>query len=218
MTTAQIILVLIVLVLVAVIVAAALAAQRRKRSAELRSTFGSEYDRTLKGSGKRKDAERELVERKQRHEKLQIRPLSEESRARYVTAWAGVQSRFIDSPVLALSEADALVTQMLGDRGFPTDDTRQSAAMLSVQHTGVLDDFRAGHEIEQANSTDRANTEQVRQGMLHFRSVFDELVSAGSAHPAGPEGHQQGGYADAEQRPTGQDTPVEQRIDDDTRR
>lgn len=210
MTTTQILVLLVVVVVIAVVVAA-LAAKRRKRSADLRSTFGSEYDRTLEGSGKRKDAERELVERKQRHDQLQIRPLSQASRDRYLTAWAGVQGRFVDSPVLALSEADALVTKMLGERGFPTEDTRQAADMLSVEHAGVLDDFRAGHEIEQANSTDRANTEQVRQGMLHFRSVFDEIVGDGST--TGQPDHQQGGYAsaDPEQR------PVQQRADGDTR-
>ena len=237
MTTTQILLLLVVLVVIVVAVVAALAAKRRKRSAELRSTFGSEYDRTVEGSGKRKDAERELVDRKQRHEQLQIRPLSDASRTRYLTAWDGVQNRFIDSPVLALSEADALVTQMLNERGFPTDDTRQAADMLSVEHAGVLDDFRAGHQIEQANSTDRANTEQVRQGMLHFRRVFEELVSEGSAqsgsmagdhqqgeHQQGDQGdHQQGGYADDEQRPTHrdgaqQDRAAQQRADGDTRR
>jgi hypothetical protein len=196
MTTTQILL-LVLLVVVVVAVLAALAARRRKRSAELRSTFGPEYDRTVEGSGKRRDAERELAERKERHDSLQIRPLSEASRTRYLTAWDGVQNRFIDSPVLALSEADALVTRMLGERGFPTDDTRSAADMLSVKHAGVLDDFRAGHEIEQANSTDRANTEQVRQGMLHFRRVFEELVSDRgdqSGSPA-PVEHQQDGYA-----------------------
>lgn len=214
MSTTQILVLLIVLLVVVVIVVGALAAKRRKRSAELRRSFGPEYDRTLENSGKRREAERELVDRKQRHDQLQIRPLSEASRARYLTAWDGVQSRFIDSPVLALSEADALVTQMLGERGFPTDDPRQAADMLSVEHAGVLDDFRAGHDIEQANSTDRANTEQVRQGMLHFRSVFSELIDDGSAGPGQPQGHQPGGYAagDAEQR------PAQQRADGDTRR
>lgn len=216
MTTTQII-VLLAVVVIAVAVAA-LTVKRRKRSAELKSTFGSEYDRTVKGGGRRRDAERELVERKQRHEQLQIQPLSEASRARYLTAWDGVQSRFIDSPVLALSEADALVTQMLGERGFPTDDTRQSADMLSVEHAGVLDDFRAGHQIEQENSTDRANTEQVRQGMLHFRSVFDELISDGSTRRSQPQEHQEGGYAETQPRSTGQDTTAQQQTDGDPRR
>lgn len=178
MSSTEILLLVVVLVIAALVVVALLAVSRRKkRTEQLRGTFGEEYDRTVQGSGKRRDAERELADRQQRHAQLDIRPLSSASRQRYLTAWEGVQSRFVDSPVLALSEADALLTRLLAERGFPTDDVRTSEEMLSVEHGRVLDGFRAGHAIEQANTTERANTEQVRQGMLHFREVFEELVS-----------------------------------------
>ena len=185
MTTTEIVLLVVAVIVIALIVAALLVAAKRKRTAELRGTFGDEYDRTVEGSDKRRDAERELAQRKQDHEQLDIRPLSSASRQRYLTAWDGVQSRFVDNPVLALSEADALLTQLLDERGFPIGDARESERMLSVEHGRVLEGFRAGHAIEQANSTNRADTEQVRQGMLHFRSVFEELVSeeAGETHP-----------------------------------
>jgi hypothetical protein len=95
-----------------------------------------------------------------------------------------VQSRFIDQPVLALSEADHLVTRVMSERGYPTDGARTQEDMLSVGGSSrVLDDFRAGHAIEQANRSDHSDTEQVRQGMLHFRAVFEELVSDGAAEP-----------------------------------
>ena len=184
MSTAQIVvLVVVVLVVVALLAGIAAAAKRRKRTSELRGTFGSEYDRTVETADKRRDAERDLAERKARHESLDIRPLSAASRQRYLTAWEGVQSRFVDAPVLALSEADALLTRLLAERGFPTDDERTQERMLSVEHAHVLDAFRAGHAIEQANSTEHADTEQVRQGMLHFREVFEELVSEGAGEP-----------------------------------
>jgi hypothetical protein len=178
MSTTQIVALVVALLVVAAIIAVALVvARRRKKTQELRGTFGNEYDRTVEGSDKRRDAERELAARKERHDQLEIRPLPEASRRRYLTAWDGVQTRFVDSPVLALSEADALLTQVLQERGFPTDDVRTQADMLSVEHSHVLERFRAGHEIETRNSTGHADTEQVRQGMLHFRSVFEELVS-----------------------------------------
>jgi len=180
MTTTEIVLLVVAIVVVLLIVAAVLAAARKKkRTQELRGTFGDEYDRTVETSDKRRDAERELAERKARHEQLDIRPLSAASRERYLTAWEGVQGRFVDAPVLALSEADALLTRLMAERGFPTDDLRTQEDMLSVEHTHVLDGFRAGHAIEQANTTGSADTEQVRQGMLHFREVFDDLVSDG---------------------------------------
>ncbi len=184
MTTTEIVLLVVAIVVVLLIVAAVLAAARKKkRTQDLRGTFGDEYDRTVETSDKRRDAERDLAARKQEHEKLDIRPLSSASRQRYLSAWDGVQNRFVDNPVLALSEADALLTQLLAERGFPTGDSRESERMLSVEHGRVLEGFRAGHAIEQANTSNRADTEQVRQGMLHFRQVFEELVSEESGEP-----------------------------------
>ncbi len=165
------------------------AVRKRRRRTELRETFGPEYDRTVESTGKRRAAERELAERKQRYDALTIRPLSTASRQRYLAAWDGVQTRFIDQPVLALSEADHLVTQVMADRGYPTDGVRTQEDMLSVEHSTVLDNFRAGHAIEQANRSDASDTEQVRQGMLHFRAVFEELLDDGAvAYPTGPQG------------------------------
>jgi len=184
MSTTEIVVLVVAVVVVLLVLAGVVALlKRRKQRHELQETYGPEYDRTVEQSDKRRDAERELAERKQRHESLQIRPLSAASRQRYLTAWDGVQSRFVDSPVLALSEADALLTRLLAERGFPTEDVRTQEQMLSVEHAHVLDGFRAGHAIEQQNTTGNADTEQVRQGMLHFRQVFEELVSEGSSEP-----------------------------------
>jgi hypothetical protein len=188
-----------IVILVVAIVVVLLAAKRRKQTQELRGTFGSEYDRTVDGSDKRRDAERELAERKARHDNLEIRPLTSASRQRYLTAWSGVQNRFVDAPVLALSEADALLTQLLAERGFPTDDVRTQEDMLSVEHADVLEGFRAGHAIEQQNTTGSADTEQVRQGMLHFREVFESLVGAGDREPY-PANEQQEPARDREAR------------------
>ncbi len=186
-TTAIVILVVAVVVALLVVAVFLAAAKKRKRREQLRETYGPEYDRTVESSDKRKHAERELLERKERHDELDIRPLSDASRQRYLTAWDGVQNRFVDSPVLALSEADALLTRMLEERGFPTDDVRTQHDMLSVEHAHVLESFRAGHAIEQRNNTGSADTEQVRQGMLHFRQVFEELVSEGKGGEPYPD-------------------------------
>ena len=197
-------LLLIVAVIVAVLVVGLLvaAARKRRRRTELRETFGPEYDRTVGSAGKRRAAERELADRKQRHDALSIRPLSAVSRQRYLAAWDGVQTRFIDQPVLALSEADHLVTQVMADRGYPTDGVRTQEDMLSVEHSSVLDNFRAGHAIEQANRSDASDTEQVRQGMLHFRAVFEELVDDSTAdpYPTGPQAAMDDRRTDAELR------------------
>jgi len=204
MTTNEIVLLVVAIVVVLLIVAAVLAAaKKKKRTQELRGTFGDEYDRTVETSDKRRDAERELAARKEEHDRLDIRPLSSASRQRYLAAWDGVQNRFVDNPVLALSEADALLTQLLNERGFPTGDSRESERMLSVEHGRVLEGFRAGHAIEQANTSNRADTEQVRQGMLHFRQVFEELVSEDSGEPYPDD--ERGGLRDGARDDAGRD-------------
>jgi hypothetical protein len=216
-TSQVVVLVVVVLVLLAAAAAAvALSRQRRRREA-LRGTFGPEYDRTVEQSGSRRDAERELEERQQRYASLQIRPLTAESRARYVQAWSHVQSRFVDEPVLALTEADSLVSRLLAERGFPSDATQEAEAMLSVEHRGVLDSFRAGHAVEERNSSASANTEDVRQGMLHFRNVFEGLMEDADAPAATTSGPQRdGGLRQEAAVPASGETAVQQdRVLDD---
>lgn len=177
MSTSQVVL-LVVIVLLVLVVAAALAARARsrRRTEQLRGTFGPEYDRTVEGTGSRTAAERELAERKSRYDQLQLRPLSPASRERYQGTWTGVQARFVDAPEAALGEADRLVTQLMTERGFPADSLRTQEEVLSVEHGHVLEAFRAGHAVEEQSARGEAGTEQVRQAMLHFRTVFEELL------------------------------------------
>jgi hypothetical protein len=173
-TAVTIVVVLVVLVVAAAVVMAALAAKRRR---DLRESFGDEYDRTVERTGKRRDAERDLAERKAAHDELELRELSPASRARYADSWQQIQNRFVDAPVPALAEADRLLTQLMAERGYPTDvDVDQQDRLLSVEHTNVIESFRAGHAIELANQGADADTEQVRQAMLHFRSVFEDVL------------------------------------------
>ena len=174
MSTGQIVALVVVLVLLAAVVALLLA--RRRRTAALRGRFGPEYDRVVERTGDRRDAERRLAERQARAEALELRPLPAASRERYQSQWIGVQTRFVDAPESALGEADRLITQLMRERGFPEGSAESSEELLSVRHTRVVDSFRAGHAIEEASRDGRATTEQVRQAMLHFREVFEELL------------------------------------------
>lgn len=120
-------------------------------------------------------------DRRQPRQALPIERLSADSRERYLSAWRGVRSRYPERPVLALSEADTILTSLLGELGFPLDDPRPAAELLPEQHARVLDSFRAGHAIEQANTSSRSDEEQVRQGMQHFDRVFSALLEGSSA-------------------------------------
>lgn len=173
--------VLFVLVLVGTGVAVA---RHRTRRGQPRAAFGAEPYQAVALSPARHDAGPAPVEPDQQHRELALQPLPDAERQRYLAAWDGVQGRFAHAPVLALSEADALLTRLLADRGMPTGDPRTPAGALSAQHTHVLEAFRAGHAIEQRNSTQRADAEEVRRGMLHFQLVFEALVGEGGGAPS----------------------------------
>lgn len=168
---------LVLVVLVAI--AAGVLAARRRRSQELQEGFGPEYDRVVGETGDRREAERELRDRKERIEELEIRPLADEARERYAEEWRLVQARFVDEPEEAVAEADALVQRVLADRGYPVaDDFERRAADVSVDHPDVVENFREGHRLVEAHGRGEGDTESLRRAMVHFRSLFDELLAA----------------------------------------
>lgn len=173
----------IVIVAAAVVIVAALVAvwlTRRRASEELQERFGPEYERTLREAGARKEAERELRDRERRHEELDIRPLSEGARTRYAEEWEAVQARFVDSPESAVRDADRLVQQVMAERGYPVDeDFERRAADISVDYPDVVDNFREGHSLVRQHQAGKGGTEELRQAMTRFRSLFDELLEDG---------------------------------------
>jgi hypothetical protein len=171
---AQAILVAIILV-VLIVVAIVVVAARHRRSQLLRERFGPEYDRTVRASGDRRSAEHELSARERRREGLDIRPLTDTQRDRYVRDWKATQAKFVDDPRSALAQADALLREVMEARGYPTGDFQQQAADLSVDYAEVVNDYRRAHAIV-ANSS-RASTEDMRSAMVLYRSLFDRLVA-----------------------------------------
>jgi hypothetical protein len=169
--------VVLAIVVLAAIAAAVLVA-RQRRSRELREGFGPEYDRVVGETGDRGEAERELRERKERIEELEVRPLPDEARERYAEEWRLVQARFVDEPEEAVVEADALVQRVMADRGYPVaDDFERRAADISVDYPDVVENFREGHRLVEAHGRGDGGTESLRRAMVHFRSLFDELLA-----------------------------------------
>ena len=150
--------------------------QSRRRTA-LRDQFGPEYDRTVSEAGSRRKAESELAERERAHEALDIQPLSEDARSRYAEDWRRAEQRFVDDPELAAREADRIVRDVLGDRGYPKDDFDKQAAAVSVDHPSVVDRYRHGHDMVHGNGASaEERTENLRKAMVDFRMVFVELI------------------------------------------
>jgi FtsZ-interacting cell division protein ZipA len=178
MDTGLLVAILVVIVLLALL---AFFAGRQRRSRRLQDHFGPEYDRTVEQAGDRRAAEAELVERTERHEQFDIVPLDPEARTRYLEAWRQTQAQFVDAPVEATREADRLITSVMRDRGYPVDDFEQRATDVSVDHPQVVDDYRAAHAIAAANDRSEASTEDLRQALVHYRSLFEELLE--DRHP-----------------------------------
>jgi len=170
--------VLIVIALVAIVVIAAIAfvASRKRRSQKLRERFGPEYDRVLQQEGDPGKAEGVLEFRQKRREGFQIRPLSAGDRSSFNIRWNEVQARFVDDPRGAVTVADSLVTDVMQKRGYPIGEFDQRAADLSVDYPGIVDNYRAAHDIALRHSAGKASTEDLRQAMVHYRALFQELL------------------------------------------
>ncbi|MEV0326541.1 hypothetical protein AB0H63_08825 [Micromonospora echinospora] len=182
--TQVVVIVLVVLVIAAGITLAVTATRRR----QLRQRFGPEYDRVVAERASRSEAEKELRERERRHAELTLTPLDPESRARYATAWEEVQLRFVDTPAEAVGDADALVSRLVAERGYPTGDFDQQAAHLSVEHARTLTRYREAHEIHLRNERGEASTEELRQAVVHYRALVADLLGGEpvAAQPPAP--------------------------------
>jgi hypothetical protein len=179
----QTILLIVVVVVVAAVVGAILYA-RSRRSSHLRSRFGPQYDRAVEESGGRGKAEANLHKLEKRVAKFDVRPLSTTERDRFVATWRDIQANFVDNPDTAVSRADQLLGEVMQARGYPVGDFDQRAADLSVDHPVVVENYRTAHEIALRQGRGQASTEDLRQAMVHFRTLFDELTADRETAPA----------------------------------
>ncbi|WP_182883898.1 hypothetical protein [Microbispora sp. H10949] len=173
----------VAIVAVLVILAVGYLVSARNRRRHLQDRFGPEYDRAVRESDSRKEAEQELRAREERHAELDIRPLDPQTRNEYSRKWTDVQEHFVDAPGFAVTEADALVTAVMAERGYPTDDFEQRLSDLSVAHATTLDHYRNAHEISSRAARQDATTEELRQAMVHYRALFQELLGDGADAP-----------------------------------
>jgi len=150
--------------------------RRRTTTAGLRQKFGPEYELAVREHGSERKAEAKLADREKRVEKLNLRDLDPMEHQRFLKHWESVQSRFVDSPKGSVTEADDLVSSLMKTRGYPVSDFNQRAADVSVDHPRVVENYRSAHEIALRVGKDQATTEDLRTAMIHYRSLFDELV------------------------------------------
>ena len=166
--------VLIVVVIVLVVLAVVLG--QRRRSQGLQERFGPEYERAVAREGDRRSAESQLTEREERRRELEIVELDPGVRARYQEAWRATQGKFVDDPKGATQEADTLVARVMRDRGYPVDDFDRRVDDISVDHPAVAENYREARAVSRANERGLANTDDLRQAFVHYRSLFVELL------------------------------------------
>ena len=180
--------VVIAIIVVIALVAAALIIIGQRRTAQLHQKFGPEYDQTVKSLNDRGKAEAELLRRSDRVEQFKIRPLSPADRTRFQDNWQSDQARFVDDPRGAVKEADRLVADLMQVRGYPVGNFEQRAADVSVDHPNVVNSYRSAHDIAERDSRGEANTEDLRNAMVHYRTLFQDLLISDSpdAPPTAP--------------------------------
>jgi hypothetical protein len=170
-----------VLIIVLLILTAWVMSKRKKQSLRLQQRFGTEYNRTIDELGGRAKAESELKARENRVERLNITALAPSEAARFSQAWNALQSRFVDNPKGVVVQADQLVRELMLKRGYPMGDFERRAADISVDHPTVVDTYRAAQAIAIRDHRGEANTEELRQAVVHYRALFDELLEVREA-------------------------------------
>jgi hypothetical protein len=172
---------------IAIVVLIAIAAWmyfRNRQTQDLQRRFGPEYDRAVESLGSPAKAESELKARQKRVAQMKLVPLAPAEAARFSQAWSALQSQFVDNPKAVLSEADRLVCDLMQKRGYPMGDFERCAADISVDHPAVVHHYRAAHEIALRDGRGQADTEALRQAVVHYRALFAELLEVDDAPPA----------------------------------
>lgn len=185
LSTTEWIVLLTAVVVGAIMVMALISARtRRRRHAELVRRFGPEYDREVAHYGSVTRAERELLAREKRVQKRKLRALPEAERAQFYEDWRAIQARFVDDPEGAVQAADRLIKAVMNAKGYTIQRFDQRVADLSVEHASVVQHYRAAHELAEANREGRANTEELRQAVVHYRALFADLLESAQRGPA----------------------------------
>ncbi len=177
---------IVALIAVAILIVAAIVSRRRAlvRSAQLRQRFGPEYDRALEEYGTADRAERELASRARRVGHLHFRPLTPADRARFEATWTQLQTQFVDDPASTVMSANELIKEVMRARGYPIDDFDQRVADLSVDHATVVQHYRAARALSESSRRGQAQTEDLRQAVVHFRALFADLLRDTETAPA----------------------------------
>lgn len=166
----------VIAIAVVAVVALAVVGARKRSNAALRDRFGPEYDRAVENNGDQRSAEAELRARERRRAEFDVKPLPEDTRLLFAGEWRELQERFIDEPEGAAGAADTLITRVMEARGYPMRDFDSQVELVSVDHPDTVENYRFAHAVQQRAQTGQASTEDLREALLRYRSLFDDLL------------------------------------------
>jgi hypothetical protein len=166
----------VIAIAVVIVVALVAAGAKNRRTTMLRDRFGPEYDRAVENSADRRAAEAELRARERERAQFDVKPLPEATRLSFAGEWRDLQERFVDQPAQAAGAADILITRVMEARGYPMKDFDEQADLVSVDHPDTVENYRFAHAVQQRARTQQASTEELREALLRYRSLFDELL------------------------------------------
>jgi hypothetical protein len=89
----------------------------------------------------------------------------------------------VDDPRAAVKHADTLVQDVMQRRGYPVGDFDQNATDLSVDHPGVVENYRFAHEIALRENQGPGSTEDLRKAMVSYRALFEDLLGQTAEKP-----------------------------------
>jgi hypothetical protein len=193
---------IVIAIAVVVVVALVAVGARQRRTTMLRGRFGPEYDRALENSEDRRAAEADLLARERKRAEFDVKPLPETTRLNFAEEWRDLQERFVDEPAQATGAADTLITRVMEARGYPMKDFDAQAELVSVDHPDTVENYRFAHAVQQRAQTQQASTEDLREALLRYRSLFDELLRPEGNGAAGAAGQAQPADYDSRQRGT----------------
>jgi hypothetical protein len=199
----------VIVIVIVVVVALVVMGARKRRTAMLRGHFGPEYDRAVENSEDQRAAEANLRAREKQRAQFDLQPLPEATRLGFASEWRDLQERFVDQPAQATGAADTLITRVMEARGYPMKDFDAQAELISVDHPDTVENYRFAHAVQQRGETQQASTEDLREALLRYRSLFDELLRPEGNGAAGVDGQAQpASYESAQRGTAGPDAQV----------
>lgn len=174
MTTIIAIVVIVIIVLIALGV---WWSARQRKVSQAQQQFGSEFDRAVEEHGGNKQAAAsDLEDRKERVEQVTIHPLTADERQQYADEWKSIQTQFVDDPGDAVTRADDLITRVMDRIGYDANEYGQREDVVSVKYPDAVENYRKAHDIAQMQENGEASTEDLRDAMLRYRTLFEQIV------------------------------------------